>query len=661
MDNFFVNHSYTILALPLLSFVVNGLYLGRKNWKAAAGFAIVCVGLALVFTAGVVSAYASNVLGNSAEFPHQTVIAWEYNWLQFNSALFGGYDLAASIGMYLDPISVMMLVVICSIALLVNIYSVGYMKEDPSAGRFFALLSLFVFSMLGLVVAPNIFQMFVFWELVGVSSYLLIGFWYTKPSAVAASKKAFIVTRFADAFFLMGIIIVSYYTKSLNFLDLNNPENFAALKGTVSFGFFSVNLLTLATLLIFTGGWGKSAMFPLHIWLPDAMEGPTPVSSIIHSATMVVAGVFLTARMFPLFAASEMTLHIIEVIGAFTALFAAVIACTQTDIKRILAFSTLSQLGYMLFSLGTAKLAHAHHGVDVNILGYSASMFHIFTHAFFKCMLFLMAGQVIHVVHSNDIWKMGGLRKKMPFTYFSALIACLAIAGIPPFAGFFSKDEIILASLQSGHYLTAIVGLAVGGLTAFYMFRLFILTFHGKARSEYHHIHEDKWMTSPIVILTIPSIIAGIAFKKLFTGSVLPAMNIPETHFAHPIWLPILAGSLGAIGVLVAILMYGKSEKMALANGLRKSMGGLYTTVQNKFYIDEVYLFVTHKIIFKFVAGPIKWFDRNIVDGAMNLTAKILDILGIIVRLLQIGQLQFYLSIMILGLVFIYYIGRFVG
>jgi len=658
MDSAVFNQSYWILLLPLISFIMGGLFLGRKSWKAAAALATGSITLAWLLTLGLASVFYFDILGNPAEFPLRTIIAWEYNWLPMASEAYTGFNMIAKIGMYLDPISVMMLIVITSIAVLVNIYSIGYMKEDPSAGRFFPTLSLFTFSMLGLVVSTGIFQMFVFWELVGVSSYLLIGFWYHKPSAVAASKKAFIITRFADAFFLLGIIIVSYYTQSFDFLTLNDPASISKLAGSVSLGLFSVNLLTLATLFIFIGGWGKSAMFPLHVWLPDAMEGPTPVSSIIHSATMVVAGVFLTARMFPLFAASEVTLHVIEVVGAFTALFAAVIACTQSDIKRILAFSTLSQLGYMIFSLGTAKMVHAHGGTDINVVGYTASMFHIFTHAFFKCMLFLMAGQIIHVVHNNDIWKMGGLKKLMPFTYWSSLIACLAIGGIPPFSGFFSKDEIILASLQSGHYLTALVGLAVGALTAFYMFRLFFVTFHGKARTDYHHPHEDKFMTTPIVILTIPSVLAGILFKDTFTEFVKPAMQVVESHLDHPIWLPFLAGSLGVVGVAVAYLMYGKNDTFALPTKIKSSLGGTYRVIQNKFYFDELYLFVTHQIIFRFIAAPIKWFDRNIVDGSMNLIAKVLEIFGILVRLLQMGQVQFYMSGLALGFVFLYLVSQ---
>jgi len=455
MDNWFVSHAYWILLFPFISFVFNGLYLGRKNWRACAWVAVMLNGLSLLFVLKIASYYYTTVIGDPASFPDKTLIAWEKTWLSLASLSHVGFDLTAKMGIFLDPISVVMLVVVSVISVLVNVYSIGYMEGDESAGRFFPLLSLFVFSMLGLVVATNIFQMFVFWELVGISSYLLIGFWYQKPSAVAACKKAFIVTRFADAFFLLGIILLAYTTRTFDFLELNSVESAAILNRTVSFGLFTVNLLTLGTLLVFVGGWGKSAMFPLHVWLPDAMEGPTPVSAIIHSATMVVAGVYLTARMFPLFAASAVTLQVVAFVGIFTALFTAIIACTQTDIKRILAFSTLSQLGYMLFALGTAKLyGHSSaHEVHVNLLGFSASMFHVFTHSFFKCLLFLSAGAIIHVVHSNELNNMGGLRKVMPLTYYSTLVACLSIAGIFPFSGFFLKGRNFINGVSKWSYL----------------------------------------------------------------------------------------------------------------------------------------------------------------------------------------------------------------
>jgi NADH-quinone oxidoreductase subunit L len=651
MADFIFTNSYLILAFPLTSFLIIGLGLNRADKNIADKLALIFSALSMGYALLTAATYLITVMGQPQLYPTQSLVCFDFAWLNFSE------NLTANMGIYLDPISVMMIVVITVISLLVNIYSVGYMKDDPSFNRFFALLALFSFSMLGLVVSSNILQMFVFWELVGVSSYALIGFWYEKPSAVAASKKAFVVTRFADAFFLIGILIVSFYGNSFDFQTLNSPETAAILNKNVIVAGLSINILTLATLLIFAGGWGKSAMFPLHIWLPDAMEGPTPVSSIIHSATMVVAGVYLTARMFPLFAAAETTLSVIQFIGAFTAIFAAVIAITQVDIKRILAFSTLSQLGYMLFALGVAKVVtDGDHGAAVNSLGYSAAMYHVFTHAFFKCMLFLGAGAVIHAVHSNDIMKMGGLKRLMPKTYWSLLAACLAIGGVFPFSGFWSKDAILLAALQSGYHITFGVGVVTGGLTAFYMFRFFFLTFHGVARSEFHDVHEDPWMTIPIVILTVPTVTAGL-LEHFFISRVTPQVLIQSGHLAHPGWLPFVASGAAFTGIGLAWILYGRGE-IEKAAVLQRAAGPWYSLVYNKFYIDEVYLFITHKIVFGCIAAPIKWVDRHIVDGTMNLCGWLLQLGGKGVRLAQNGQLHFYLGVTVIGFVALLFLGK---
>jgi NADH-quinone oxidoreductase subunit L len=651
MAEFIFTHSYLIQVFPLLSFVIIGLGLTKAGKDIVTKVALILSALSMIYALLTAAAFLITVIGQPQLYPDRSLICFDLAWLNFSQGL------TANMGVYLDPISVMMIVVITVISFLVNVYSVGYMKDDPGFNRFFPLMALFSFSMLGLVISSNILQMFVFWELVGVSSYALIGFWYEKPSAVAASKKAFVVTRFADAFFLIGILIVSFYSNSFDFQTLNSPETAAMLNKSFMVGSLSVNLLTLATLCIFAGGWGKSAMFPLHIWLPDAMEGPTPVSSIIHSATMVVAGVYLTARMFPLFAASETTLVVIQFIGAFTAIFAAVIAITQVDIKRILAFSTLSQLGYMLFSLGVAKVVtDGHHGGGINQLGYSAAMYHVFTHAFFKCMLFLGAGAIIHAVHSNDIMKMGGLKRLMPKTYWSLLAACLAIGGVFPFSGFWSKDAILLAAMQSGHNITFLVGLVTGGLTAFYMFRFFFLTFHGEARSDFHDVHEDPWMTIPIIILTVPTITAGL-LEHFFISQVTAPILAENSHFAHPGWLPFAATAAAFSGIGLAWVLYGhgKTERAAV---LQRAAGPLYSLVHNKFYIDEIYIFVTHKIIFGCIAAPIKWVDRAIVDGTMNLCGWLLQLGGKGVRFAQNGQLQFYLGVTVIGFVALLLLGK---
>jgi NADH-quinone oxidoreductase subunit L len=631
-SSFFAAYSWLILVFPILSFLVNGTLL-RKNKKLAGYFSISMAALSMIFAIGV--AYKFVKYFANSPVAERVAMPWSWEWLPLLSETFG--EISLKISFYCDPISVMMLVVISVIAFFVNIYSVGYMKEDEGAGRFFSLLSLFAFSMLGLVVATNLIQIYIFWELVGISSYLLIGFWYHKPSAVAASKQAFILTRFADSFFLLGILLIGFLLNSFDFSKWNNPQILNIVNMTVSHKWLAV-----ASVFVFIGAWGKSAMFPLHIWLPNAMEGPTPVSSIIHSATMVVAGVYLTARLFPFFASIGTVLEVAAFIGAFTALFAAIIACTQKDIKRILAYSTLSQLGYMMFALGVG--------------GYTASMFHVFTHAFFKCMLFLIAGSVIHAVHSNSLDKMGGLRKKMPFTYFSCLIACLAIAGIPPFSGFWSKDEILLSAWAAGNYTVFFTGLLTGGLTAFYMFRMFFLAFHGKARNEHAHVHEDPWMTFPIVALAIPAAVIGFISHKFFAVLVqtppLAVEILGNTPLPHLEWLPLAASAMGIIGLAIAWLFYarkGINVEAALETDIRSP---LYKTIYNKFYFDEMYYSFTRGFLIRGVAGFLKAFDHYIIDALGDFIAGILQWLGKGVRLVQNGSFAVYASVLITGIVF---------
>ncbi|MBR6806092.1 MAG: NADH-quinone oxidoreductase subunit L, partial [Bacteroidaceae bacterium] len=489
-----------ILALPLLSFLVLALAGMKMPHKVAGTIGTVSLAAVAVLSYTAAALYFGGGRGADGLFP--TLMPYNFVWLPLTD------NLHIDMGIMLDPISVMMLIVISTVSLMVHIYSFGYMKGEKGFQRYYAFLSLFTFSMLGLVVATNIFQMYVFWELVGVSSYLLIGFYYTKKAAIAASKKAFIVTRFADLFFLVGILFYGYYAGTFSFTP---DAMLLASAGAV---------IPVALGLMFIGGAGKSAMFPLHIWLPDAMEGPTPVSALIHAATMVVAGVYLVARMFPLFIGyAPEVLHIVAYIGAFTALYAAVVACAQTDIKRVLAFSTISQIAFMMVALGVCTSDDPHDGG----LGYMASMFHLFTHAMFKGLLFLGAGSIIHAVHSNERDHMGGLRKYMPVTHITFLIACLAIAGIPPFSGFFSKDEILTAcydySLVMGVFMSG-----VAALTAFYMFRLYYLIFWGnsyyesqlvqyeKGRlSEKPHVpHEAPFaMLLPLIILAVVSTLAG--------------------------------------------------------------------------------------------------------------------------------------------------------
>jgi NADH-quinone oxidoreductase subunit L len=639
-SSFFAAHSWLILAFPLLSFAVNGTLLCKYK-KPAGYFSILMALLSMVFALGLGYEFVKNF----ADVPvaERVAMPWSFEWMPLLSETFGAISLRISF--YCDPISVMMLAVVSVIAFFVNIYSVGYMREDDGAGRFFSLLSLFAFSMLGLVAATNLIQIYIFWELVGVSSYLLIGFWYHKPSAVAASKQAFILTRFADSFFLLGILMLSFLLNSFDFLKWNNPQTLGIVNMAVSHRWLAV-----ASVLVFIGAWGKSAMFPLHIWLPNAMEGPTPVSSIIHSATMVVAGVYLTARLFPFFASIGTVLEAAAYIGAFTALFAAIIACTQKDIKRILAYSTLSQLGYMMFALGVG--------------GYTASMFHVFTHAFFKCMLFLVAGSVIHVVSSNSLEQMGGLRKKMPLTYFSCLIACLAIAGIPPFSGFWSKDEILLSALEAGNYIVFFTGLLTGALTAFYMFRMFFLAFHGSPRNERAaaHAHEDPWMTFPIVVLAIPAAAIGYVSHKffanfvqtppLFEGSpfLLATSPLLEGWPQAGVYLPLVASLMGIIGITVAWFLYARKKanvEAALETDIRPAW---YKTIYNKFYFDEMYYAFTRGFLIKCVAGFLKAFDHYIIDAFGDFVASVLHWMGRGARLAQNGVFAAYASFLIAGI-----------
>ena len=498
MENQFL---YTLLipALPFLSFLILALA-GKKMSHRLAGI-IGTSSLGVVMTLAYYTAYQYFTLPRTAEGVYQALVPFNVTWLPLGTLHF-------DMGILLDPISVMMLIVITTVSFMVHIYSFGYMHGERGFQRYYAYLSLFTMSMLGLVVATNIFQMYLFWELVGVSSYLLIGFYYTQKAAIAASKKAFIVTRFADLFFLIGILIFGYYAKTFNF-DFTIENNVREFAGAAF-------MLPTALFLMFIGGAGKSAMFPLHIWLPDAMEGPTPVSALIHAATMVVAGVYQVARLFPLWITyAPETLHIVGWIGAFTAFYAAAVACAQSDIKRVLAFSTISQIAFMMVALGVCLPWNGAESAEVNgelSIGYMAAMFHLFTHAMFKACLFLCAGCLIHAVHSNEMSAMGGMRKYMPITHITFLVSCLAISGIPPFSGFFSKDEILDAAFVY-HPAMGWIMTIIAAMTAFYMFRLYFGIFWGTENKAHHaeiHPHEAPWtMTFPLIFLAGVTCVAG--------------------------------------------------------------------------------------------------------------------------------------------------------
>ncbi len=639
-------YEYTILILllPLFSFLLLGLC-GMKMSHKAAGI-IGTTSLGIVTVLSYVTAFQYFSAARNAEGIFNTIVPYNFTWLPLGSLHF-------DLGILLDPISVIMLIVISTVSFMVHIYSFGYMHGEKGFQRYYAFLSLFTMSMLGLVVATNIFQMYLFWELVGVSSYLLIGFYYPLKPAIAASKKAFIVTRFADMFFLIGILIFGFYTESFSF---SFAGDITMGQGTTPFiegnmtkalaaGAF---ILPTALTLMFIGGAGKSAMFPLHIWLPDAMEGPTPVSALIHAATMVVAGVYQVARMFPLWIQyAPETMSIIVWVGVFTAFYAAAVACAQSDIKRVLAFSTISQIAFMMVALGVCLPGHGDALLDNHAqLGYMAGMFHLFTHAMFKACLFLGAGCIIHAVHSNEMEMMGGLRKYMPITHITFLISCLAIAGIPPFSGFFSKDEILTACMQYSPVVGWIMT-GIAAMTAFYMFRLYYGIFWGTENKEvhaHHTPHEAPWtMTFPIIFLAAVTCVCGwlpinghwMGFGQLISASGQAYdINLDKN-------VAITSVIIAVLSILLATYIY-KGEKQPVADKLYKTFPRLHRAAYKRFYQDEIWQFVTHRIIFRCVSTPIAWFDRHVVDGTFNFLAWGANEAGESIRPWQSGDVRKY-------------------
>jgi NADH-quinone oxidoreductase subunit L len=616
------NLPWLILFLPLLSVVVITLFtLRNKTVSSLISIGAVVAGfiLTLVF-----------INANGFQFSGET----STNWLSI-----GGLQI--DFGLKLDALSMMMLLVVTGVGGAIHIYSFGYMHEDRSMARFFAFMSLFTFSMLGIVLANNFVMMFIFWELVGVSSYLLIGFWFEKPSAGDAAKKAFITNRLGDFGFLLGILFVWSWLGSLNFGALNvmfkeNPD-YAILGGSATMG-------TIGALLIFCGAMGKSAQFPLHVWLPDAMEGPTPVSALIHAATMVAAGVYMLCRTLFLFNAES--LHVISYIGGFTALLAALIAVQQNDIKRIIAYSTLSQLGYMVMTVG--------------LNGPTPAMFHLTTHAFFKALLFLAAGSVIiGMHHEQDIWQMGNLRKKMPITFLTFTIGTLALCGVPPFSGFYSKDAILAQALAQKSYLLFGVGVFVAALTTFYTFRLFFVVFFGKEKSKAAaHAHESPLvMTLPLIALAVFSFAGGFIgitnnYGSQFGGEY-EALSMWQ-QLLEPLGKPVpMACGLGAVvvGFLLALMLYKNSE----TDPLPAKLGGLATAMKNKFYFDELYE-ATFIRAHDFLAAVADWIDRWIIEGAcIGLIRGGMDLSGRALRLVQTGNLQTYAFLFVLGVALLLY------
>lgn len=611
---FALTHAWLIPLLPALAFVLIGM-LTRSYGKLSAAIAVCMSTLSFVLALGTTWSVLGQGITVDAPFVQKI------SWFQV-----GSVDI--SMGVLIDPLTAMMLMVVTIVSLLVQLYSCGYMQGDAGYGRFFAFLSLFAASMLGLVLAVNFLQLYIFWELVGLCSYLLIGFYYYKISAREAAKKAFMTTRVGDFGLLLGILLLQLTFGTLDFLELKELVPLYIMQ-------FGTGFLTLVALLLFVGPIGKSGQFPLHVWLPDAMEGPTPVSALIHAATMVVAGVYLVGRSFFLFSQLPEVMSLIAWVGGFTAIFAASIAITQRQIKRILAYSTVSQLGYMMLALGVGSL--------------TASFFHLMTHAFFKAMLFLSAGAVMHAMAEEaDIFKMGGLRKKMPVTFAAMTIGVLAISGIPPFAGFFSKDEILLAaaSVSTPLYILASV---TAFMTAFYMARLLFVTFMGSPASEeaYAHAHEvGGFMKLPLIILAILSVVSGLwAYSAGFGEWV----RYGAAHHAEINWL------IASSSTLLALIAFALAWKIYVkkswsADALAQRAGTLYQLSFHKFYIDEIYAYLIG-IAVDGTAKVLYWIDVNIVDNIVNILAGLVRATSEILSPVENGQVQRYAGVYLLGVI----------
>ncbi|MCS6831255.1 MAG: NADH-quinone oxidoreductase subunit L, partial [Armatimonadota bacterium] len=537
-------------------------------------------------------------------------------------------DWSIFVGARLDGLSALMMVIVSTVSLAVQVYSVGYMAGDSGFARYFAVMALFTAAMLGLVLADNLLLLYMSWELVGLCSYLLIGFWYRKPEAANAAKKAFVVTRFGDVGFLVGLILLSYAAGTF---QINQIETQVA-NGALNPLFGSLpTFATVVALLLFCGAVGKSAQFPLHIWLPDAMEGPTPVSALIHAATMVAAGVFLVARMFFLFEIAPVAMQVVTLIGGFTAFMAATIALTQFDIKRVLAYSTISQLGYMMMALGLGDRV--------------AAMFHLGTHAYFKSLLFLTAGSVIHATHTQDMREMGGLLGKMRLTAGTALIGALALAGIFPLSGFWSKDEILLAAWTGAHPFAFAAGLATALLTAFYMARLWVMTFLGEPRSEHaQHAHESPpVMSVPLLLLAAAATVGGLGASAVRSALQNPASE----HASFSLTLAAVATVIAVLGMLAGYRAYRMAKgKEPLQERLPAPV---YTLLERKWFVDDFFTMAVARAVL-LTASVVAWIDRRVVDGIVNAVAWFTGATGARLRWLTNGQAQFYVLVLVLSI-----------
>ncbi|MCF6155415.1 MAG: NADH-quinone oxidoreductase subunit L [Candidatus Brocadia sp.] len=626
-----------ILVFPLIGAAINGL-IGKRLHKETVGY-IACgaIGLSLFIS---ILVFCGLIFLPPDERLFEKHL---FSWIES-----GSFKSAA--GLQVDPLSSLMILIVTGVGFLIHIYSIGYMHTDKGYHRYFCYLNLFTFSMLLLVLGNNFLLMFIGWEAVGLCSYLLIGFWFEKKSASNAAKKAFVVNRVGDFGFALGIMLIFLTFHSIDFTEVLS----AASHGNFAVGSFTV---TIITLLLFMGATGKSAQIPLYTWLPDAMEGPTPVSALIHAATMVTAGVYMIARCNVLYMLSPFTMTVVASIGAATALFAASIGLVQNDIKRVLAYSTISQLGYMFLACGVGA--------------FTAGVFHLMTHAFFKALLFLGSGSVIHALSGEqDMRKMGGLRHHIPVTYKTFLVGTVAIAGIPPFAGFFSKDEILLESLVLGNFVYWMIGAFAAFLTAFYMFRLLFMTFHGESRVDHHvmeHLHESpKNMTLPLIVLAglsffggflgIPGVSAITSFlAPVFGGHGHTEISATEAGVHHSAWLPyvmmVISTAIALAGIFLAYQMYMK--KPELPGKLAERFRLIHKLLLNKYYVDEIYDILFVNSTKKISVQLWKRVDTGMIDGSVNGIARLVGGIGNVLRLLQTGYIRNYAFYIVIGCIFI--------
>ena len=637
-----INYLWLVPALPLAGATINAIF-SRKfpRWLVSA---IACGAVGLAFVVALLAFFAMQALPE-----HERIINVSlYTWIPVSR-------FQVDVAFLLDPLSALMLLVVTGVGFLIHVYSIGYMEHDEGYGRFFTYLNLFVFSMLVLVLGNNYLLMYVGWELVGLCSYLLISFWFHKPEAAAAGKKAFITTRIGDFGFGLGVILIFTTFGTLDFAQVFTTA-----------GLINQSLITVITVLLFAGAVGKSAQLPLYVWLPDAMEGPTPVSALIHAATMVTAGVYMVARSNVLFSLAPFSSEVVAWIGALTAIFAATIALVQMDLKRVLAYSTISQLGYMFLAVGVGA--------------YGAGVFHLMTHAFFKALLFLAAGSVMHAMNGIiDMRQLGGLSKKMPWTYATFGVAALAIAGFPLLSGFFSKDEILTAAFESGHTAIWIIGLITAGLTAFYIFRAFFLTFRTKprwttddrhqtsdtedaSRITHHAIHPHESpsvMTIPLVILAAFSIIAGFVGMPAVIGPnfieeyFLPVFGASQMHLAASTEWMLIGASVfvGFLGIAIAIWFYLVSPQ--IPKNLAKQFSGVYNLLWNKYYVDQIYAWIFVEQGRKLAMFLWQVIDVQIIDGFANGLGRATASLSRVMRGWQSGYARAYALAMLIGTVIV--------